>query len=202
MIATSPLSSSRPATTSSNVPVSPSSNVAWGTHVPSWEYATRTAPIGPSNGMPLIMSAADDALIANTSCGLTWSAPITVTTIWVSLRKPSGNAGRNGRSIRRQVKMACWLGRPSRRKNEPGIFPAAYARSSTSTVSGKKSMPSRTPFAALAVTSTVVFPIVATTAPCDCSASFPVSNRRVLSEPLTAPDTEMASAMCISPMLC
>ena len=41
--------------------------------------------------------------------------------------------------------MAWSVGRPSRRKNEPGILPAAYIRSSTSTVSGKKSMPSRTP---------------------------------------------------------
>jgi len=202
MMATSPLSSSRPATTSSNVPASPSSKVGCATHVPSCEYATRTAPIGPSNGMPLIMSAADDALIASTSCGFTWSAPTTVTTICVSLRYPSGNAGRSGRSMSRQVRIACWLGRPSRRKNEPGILPAAYARSSTSTVSGKKSMPSRTPFAAFAVTSTAVFPMVATTAPWDCSASFPVSNRRVLSVPLTAPDTEMASAMCVSPVLC
>ena len=35
--------------------------------------------------------------------------------------------------------MASSDGRPSRRKNEPGILPAAYIRSSTSTVSGKKS---------------------------------------------------------------
>ena len=33
---------------------------------------------------------------------------------------------------------------PSRRKNEPGILPAAYVRSSMSTVRGKKSVPSRT----------------------------------------------------------
>ena len=67
-----------------------------------------------------------------------------------------GNDGRSGRSVRRQVRIACSLGRPSRRKNEPGILPAAYIRSSTSTVSGKKSMPSRTPLAALAVTRTTV----------------------------------------------
>ncbi len=35
--------------------------------------------------------------------------------------------------------MASVLGRPSRRKNEPGMRPAAYMRSSTSTVRGKKS---------------------------------------------------------------
>ena len=50
--------------------------------------------------------------------------------------------------------MAWSAGRPSRRKNEPGILPAAYSRSSTSTVSGKKSVPSRTPWPPLAVTRT------------------------------------------------
>ena len=35
--------------------------------------------------------------------------------------------------------MASVDGRPSRRKNEPGMRPAAYIRSSTSMVSGKKS---------------------------------------------------------------
>ena len=35
--------------------------------------------------------------------------------------------------------MASSDGRPSRRKNEPGMRPAAYIRSSTSMVSGKKS---------------------------------------------------------------
>src|SRR5260221_654535 len=39
----------------------------------------------------------------------------------------------------RQVRTASVDGRPSRRKNEPGMRPAAYIRSSTSTVSGKKS---------------------------------------------------------------
>ncbi len=53
------------------------------------------------------------------------------------------NVGRSGRSMSRQVRIASSLGRPSRRKNEPGMRPAAYMRSSTSTVSGKKSNPSR-----------------------------------------------------------
>ena len=43
--------------------------------------------------------------------------------------------------------MAWSLDLPSRRKNEPGILPAAYMRSSMSTVRGKKSMPSRTDLA-------------------------------------------------------
>ena len=58
-------------------------------------------------------------------------------------------------------------------------------------------MPSRTPFAAFAVARTVVLPIFATTAPCDCKANLPVSNERVLSVPEIAPLTEMASAMVI-----
>src|SRR5215207_7986959 len=54
----------------------------------------------------------------------------------------------------RQVRMARSVGRPSRRKKLPGMRPAAYMRSSTSTVRGKKSMPSRMLRAALAVTRT------------------------------------------------
>ena len=64
---------------------------------------------------------------------------MTVTTTWISLRRPSTNDGRSGRSISRQVRIASVDGRPSRRKNEPGMRPAAYIRSSTSIVSGKKS---------------------------------------------------------------
>ena len=60
-------------------------------------------------------------------------------TTWTSLRRPLAKVGRSGRSISRQVRIASSDGRPSRRKNEPGMRPAAYIRSSTSTVSGKKS---------------------------------------------------------------
>src|ERR687893_1677854 len=60
-------------------------------------------------------------------------------TTWTSLRRPSTNVGRSGRSISRHVRIASVDGRPSRRKKEPGIRPAAYIRSSTSTVRGKKS---------------------------------------------------------------
>src|SRR5215510_10852343 len=58
-------------------------------------------------------------------------------------------------------------------------------------------MPSRTLVAAFAVTNTLVSPMRAMTAPCDCWASFPVSNERDLSVPLIGPDTEMASAMTL-----
>ncbi len=108
--------------------------------------------------MPEIISDAEAPLMEMMSWGFSWSAPMTVTTIWVSFRKPFANDGRSGRSVRRHVRMASSVGRPSRRKKEPGIFPAAYARSSTSTVSGKKSMPSRTPDAALAVARTLLLP--------------------------------------------
>ena len=64
-------------------------------------------------------------------------------TTWTSSRNPSLKVGRSGRSIRRQVRIAVSEGRPSRRKKLPGILPAAYMRSSTSIVSGKKSIPSR-----------------------------------------------------------
>ena len=66
--------SARPATTSSNVAASPSANVGCGAHTPSVVYAIRTAPIGPSNGIPEIISAADAALMAKMSCGFSWSA--------------------------------------------------------------------------------------------------------------------------------
>ena len=86
---------------------------------------------------------------------------------------------------------------PSRRKNEPGIFPAAYARSSMSTVRGKKSVPSRTDRAAVAVASRTVSPMRASTAPSANWANFPDSNVSVRSVPLIGPDTEMASAMML-----
>ena len=49
----------------------------------------------------------------------------------------------------RAVRIARSVGRPSRLKKPPGIFPAAYIRSSTSIVSGKKSAPSRASVPAL-----------------------------------------------------
>ena len=59
----------------------------------------------------------------------------------------------------RAVRIARSVGRPSRLKNPPGIFPAAYMRSSTSTVSGKKSAPSRASVRPCAVPSTTVSPL-------------------------------------------
>src|SRR5262245_37553754 len=191
MIATSPSSSCRPATTSSNVESSPCWNVGCATHAPSW-CARRTAPIGPSNGMPDTVSAADAPLIDTMSCGFSRSTPRIVAMTCTSLRKSDGNDGRRGRSVRRAVRIASSPGRPSRRKNGPGISPAAYARSSTSTVRGKKSSPSRGLLVAT-VDSTVVPPTFTTTAPAASAASCPVSS--VISSPsaLIGPETETAS---------
>ncbi len=75
--------------------------------------------------MPEIISAADAALIASTSCGFSWSAEKMVPTTWVSLRKPLGKDGRSGRSMSRQMRIAWSDRRPSRRKKAPGILPAA-----------------------------------------------------------------------------
>src|SRR5919199_5150 len=88
--------------------------------------------------------------------------------------------------------MAWALALPARRKNEPGILPAAYIRSSMSTVRGKKSTPSRGVLLAVAVTSTTVLPSCPTTAPL---ARLPISNDSVLPVPPTGPDTEIASAI-------
>ena len=48
------------------------------------------------------------------------SAESTMAMIWVSCRKPSGNSGRIGRSIRRLVRISFSEGRPSRLIKPPG----------------------------------------------------------------------------------
>jgi hypothetical protein len=79
--------------------------------------------------------------------------------------------------MRRQVRMASSDGRPSLRKNEPGIRPAAYIRSSTSTVSGKKSRFSFGCLDAVVADSTIVSSSMKTTAdPAAWRARRPVSN--------------------------
>ena len=99
---------------------------------------------------------ADAALIASTSYSSLGSRLMMVTTTWISLRRPSTNDGRSGRSISRQVRIASVDGRPSRRKNEPGMRPAAYMRSSTSIVRGKKSKWSLGVFPAVVADSSMV----------------------------------------------
>ena len=136
---------------------------------------TRTAPTGPRNGSGESISAADAPLMQRMSWAVTRSALRTVQITCTSLRKPFGQSGRIGRSIIRAVRMARSVGRPSRLKKPPGILPAAYIRSSTSTVSGKKSAPSRASARPWAVASTIVSPPRTTTAPSACFARWPVS---------------------------
>src|SRR5215831_9705860 len=99
----------------------------------------------------------------------------------------------------RAVRIARSVGRPSRLKKPPGIFPAAYIRSSTSTVSGKKSAPSRGSIRPCAVASTIVSPDRTTTAPSACFASLPVS--KLISRPpivtLTSARRSVAIAICL-----
>ena len=92
-----------------------------------------------------------------------------------SLRKPFGQSGLIGRSIIRAVSVARSVARPSRLKKPPGIFPAAYIFSSTSTVSGKKSASGLASGRPTAVARIMVSPERTTTAPSACLASLPVS---------------------------
>ena len=133
------MASSVPATIRSRSVLSTrSSSLGLTTKLPS-TLPIRTAPTGVGNGMLETISAAEAPFMARMSYGLTWSTLIGSATSCVSYRHPLGNSGRIGRSIRRAVSVAFSPARPSRLKNDPGILPAAYIRSSTSTVSGRKS---------------------------------------------------------------
>src|SRR4051812_1859099 len=111
----------------------------------------------------------------------------------VSKCQPFGKSGRIGRSIMRAVSVPFSPARPSRLKNEPGILPAAYMRSSTSTVSGRKSTSRRLP--TVAVLSTIVSPWRATPAPEACLAILPVSNE--ISLPAISTDTVVTASLLI-----
>ena len=120
------------------------------------------------------MSAAEAPLMQRMS-PVTRSADRTVQMTCTSFVKPFGQSGRMGRSIMRAVRIAFSVGRPSRLKKPPGILPAAYIRSSTSTVSGKKSAPSRASVRPCAVARIIVSPERTRTAPSACLANLPVS---------------------------
>src|ERR1700722_18426644 len=93
----------------------------------------------------------------------------------------------------RAVRVPFSPGRPSRLKKEPGIFPEAYMRSSTSTVSGRKSTSRRLP--ATAVQRTIVSPWRTTTAPEACLAILPVSNE--ISLPAISTETRVTALLLI-----
>ena len=114
-----------PATTRSRSDAAVCSKVGLRTNSPPM-YPTRAAPTGPSNGRPDTASAADAPTSAGMSGSISGSSESTRAITCTSLRKPSGNNGRNGRSMRRDVSVSFSVGRPSRLKKPPGILPAAY----------------------------------------------------------------------------
>ena len=118
-----------------------------------------------------------------------------IDTSWVSRVQPLGKSGRSGRSIMRAVRVAFSPARPSRRKKLPGILPAAYMRSSTSTVSGRKSTSRWLP--AVAVHSTFVSPAVTTTEPDACLAYLPVSNS--IEVPPISTETRLTPSVIVLP---
>ena len=127
------------------------------TNSPSTQPTT-TVPVGPPQGMSLTERAAEEPIIAGTSGGMSLSTLRQVATTCTSLRMPLGNRGRRGRSIRRQVRVAFSVGRPSRLMKPPGILPTEYCFSSKSTLRGKKSTPSRAFSLMVALTMTTVSP--------------------------------------------
>ena len=104
-----------PATTRSSWVSSISSSVGLSMYS-SLLKPTRAAPIGPLKGAPEIVSAAEAATSATISGSFSMSCDSTVTMTWVSLRQPSTNNGRIGRSIRRETSVSFSVGRPSRLK--------------------------------------------------------------------------------------
>ena len=150
------MASSVPATIRSSSPSSSDSSSGLTTNAPSSSLPMRTAPTGIGNGMSEIISAALAPFMARMSYGFTWSTDIGIATSCVSRRQPLGKSGRIGRSIMRAVSVPFSPARPSRLKKLPGILPAAYMRSSTSTVRGRKSTSLR--FPAVAVERTIVSP--------------------------------------------
>ena len=77
---------------------------------------TRAPPIGPMNGAPDSVSAAEAATIATMSGSFSRSCDSTVMMTCVSQRQPSANSGRIGRSIRREVSVSFSVGPRSRLK--------------------------------------------------------------------------------------
>ncbi len=75
--------------------------------------------------MPEMVSAAEAPTMRDDVGIVLQSWLSTVQMTCVSLRKPAGNSGRIGRSIRREVSTSFSVGRPSRLKKPPGILPAA-----------------------------------------------------------------------------
>ncbi len=91
------------------------SKVGLATNWPSTR-PTRTPAIGPLNGMSEHISAAEAAVMPCMSDSFSWSLEITEPITWVSYAYPSGNSGRQERSMRREVRVSFSVSRPSRLK--------------------------------------------------------------------------------------
>ena len=104
-----------PATTKSSDVSSICSIVGFNTYSP-FIKPTRAPPIGPWNGTPEIVKAAETATRATISASFSRSWLTTVAITCVSFLKPLTKSGRMGRSIRRETNVSFSLGRPSRLK--------------------------------------------------------------------------------------
>ena len=156
---------------------------------------TRTAPTGPRKGREETISAAEAPLIARMSWACSPSTESVVPMICTSFLKPFGQSGRIGRSTMRAFSVAFSEALPSRLKKPPGILPAAYIFSSMSTVSGKKSMPSRWSVRPTAVARTRVSPLRTATAPSAWRASLP--ELKVISSPPISTETVTSSSSSV-----
>ena len=90
-----------------------------------FENPTLAPAIGPINGAPDNVKAADVAIIATISGSFIRSWDNTVFITKTSFLNPGTNNGLIGRSIRRAVKVSFSEGLASRLKKPPGILPAA-----------------------------------------------------------------------------
>src|SRR5271167_2583371 len=107
--------SSVPATTRSSFDCANCEVVGLRTYLPS-RWPTRAAPIGPMNGMPEIASAAEAPINEAISGSTSAFTDITEATTCTSLVNPSGNSGRIGLSIRREVRVSFSVGRPTEKE--------------------------------------------------------------------------------------
>ncbi len=134
---------------------------------------TRTAPTVAPNGMSERANAAAAPLMATTSGSFSLSAEKTSAMICVSLRKPSGEERRMGRSIWRAVRISFSLGRPSRLINPPGCGHLHRCTRDNPLSAGKSRCLPWDRVKATAVASTTVSPAVTRAAPEACFAMAP-----------------------------
>ena len=111
-----------PATVRCRSLFSRSATVGLSTSSPSTRPTT-TEPVGPAKGISDTHRAMEEPSIAGISGEQSLSLDRTVATTLTSLRMPLGKSGRSGRSIKREVRMAFSVGRPSRLMKPPGILP-------------------------------------------------------------------------------